>query len=191
MGVKLKIGVGVKSQKPTARRDGSHFRRRLDRQLTIWCSSRLVARRTPMGLALEKAGFKPDAKGFLSVDPQRRTNVPHIYAIGDIAGQPLLAHKGSKEGIVAAEVIAGMKTIYDVVAMPAVIFTDPEIATVGLTEAEAKAKGYRNQSGDVSDGRQRARAFGQRARWLREDDRRWQDGAPARACTSWVPRLPT
>jgi dihydrolipoamide dehydrogenase len=98
--------------------------------------------RTPNSdqIALDKAGLKPDAKGFLTVDARRCTSVPHIYAIGDIAGQPLLAHKGSKEGIVAAEAIAGMKTVYDVVAMPAVIFTDPEIATVGLTEAECKAK---------------------------------------------------
>lgn len=92
-------------------------------------------------LGLDKLGLKTDAKGFLTVDAQRRTSVPHVYAIGDIAGQPLLAHKGSKEGLVAAEAIAGKKVAYDVVAMPAVIFTDPEIATVGLTEAEAKAKG--------------------------------------------------
>ena len=92
-------------------------------------------------LGLEQAGVKLDAKGFIPVDPQRRTNIPTIYAIGDVAGQPLLAHKGSKEGIVAAEAIAGLKTVYDVVAMPAVIFTDPEIATVGLSEAEAKAQG--------------------------------------------------
>jgi dihydrolipoamide dehydrogenase len=99
--------------------------------------------RTPNseGLGFEKAGIKLDTKGFILVDPQRRTNVPHIYAIGDIAGQPLLAHKGSKEGIVAAEAIAGLKTVWDKIAMPAVIFTDPEIATVGLTEAEARAKG--------------------------------------------------
>lgn len=99
--------------------------------------------RTPNfeSLALEKAGLKADAKGFIAVDAQRRTAVPHIFAIGDVAGQPLLAHKGSKEGLVAAEAIAGKKVAYDVVAMPAVIFTDPEIATVGLTEAEAKAKG--------------------------------------------------
>jgi dihydrolipoamide dehydrogenase len=99
--------------------------------------------RTPNSdqLGLEKAGLKTDSKGFLAVDAQRRTSVPHLYAIGDIAGQPLLAHKGSKEGIVAAEAIAGMKTVFDVVAMPAVIFTDPEIATVGYSEAEAKAKG--------------------------------------------------
>ena len=100
--------------------------------------------RTPNheGLGLEKAGLKVDSKGFLTVGPQRQTSVPHIYAIGDIAGQPLLAHKGTKEGIVAAESIAGKKTAYDVLAMPAVIFTDPEIATVGLTEAEAKQQGF-------------------------------------------------
>jgi dihydrolipoamide dehydrogenase len=105
--------------------------------------------RTPNSdqLGLEKAGLKPDAKGFLTVDAQRRTSVPHIYAIGDIAGQPLLAHKGSKEGVIAAEAIAGKKVAYDVRAMPAVIFTDPEIATVGLTEAEAKTKAIAVQVG--------------------------------------------
>jgi dihydrolipoamide dehydrogenase len=99
--------------------------------------------RTPNSenLGIEKTGIKLDAKGFIPVDAQRRTSVSNIYAIGDIAGQPLLAHKGSKEGIVAAEAIAGMKTVYDVAAMPAVIFTDPEVATVGLTEAEARQKG--------------------------------------------------
>ena len=98
--------------------------------------------RTPNsdGLGLDRAGLKTDAKGFLKVNAQRQTDVPHLYAIGDIAGQPLLAHKGSKEGMVAAEAIAGHRAAYDVVAMPAVIFTDPEIATVGMTEAEAKAK---------------------------------------------------
>jgi len=105
--------------------------------------------RTPNSdqLGLEKAGLKPDSKGFLAVDAQRRTSVPHLYAIGDIAGQPLLAHKGSKEGIVAAEAIAGKKVAYDVVAMPAVIFTDPEIATVGLTEEQAQAQGVQIQVG--------------------------------------------
>ena len=98
-------------------------------------------------LGLDKAGLKPDAKGFLTVDGQRRTGVPHIYAIGDIAGQPLLAHKGSKEGMIAAEAIAGRKTTFDVVAIPAVVFTDPEIATVGLTEVEARAKGLTPQVG--------------------------------------------
>ncbi len=99
--------------------------------------------RTPNteSLGLDRAGIKADSKGFIPTNEKRQTSVPHIFAIGDVAGQPLLAHKGSKEGMVAAEVIGGLKTVYDVKAMPAVIFTDPEIASVGLTEAEAKAKG--------------------------------------------------
>ena len=91
-------------------------------------------------LGLEKIGVKVDAKGFITVNNQLKTNVDGIYAIGDVAGQPMLAHKASKEGLVAAGVIAGKKIIYDVKAMPAVIFTTPEIATVGLTETEAAAK---------------------------------------------------
>jgi dihydrolipoamide dehydrogenase len=92
-------------------------------------------------LGIEGLGIKLDAKGHLLVDEHRRTNVPHIYAIGDVAGMPWLAHKASKEGIVAAEHAAGKKTAYDVKAMPSGIFTDPEIGTVGLQEHEAKAKG--------------------------------------------------
>jgi dihydrolipoamide dehydrogenase len=91
-------------------------------------------------LGLENAGVKLE-KGFIPVNAQRQTNIPNIYAIGDVTEQPLLAHKASKEGIVAAEVIAGRTSAYDVVAMPAVIFTDPEIATVGMSEAEAKEQG--------------------------------------------------
>lgn len=108
------------------------------------------------GLGLEAAGVKCDAKGFIPVDPQRRTNVPSLYAIGDVAGQPLLAHKGSKEGLVAAEAIAGLPAAFDFVAIPAVIFTDPEVATVGLTEAEARAKGFEPKVGQfpfVANGR--------------------------------------
>jgi len=99
--------------------------------------------RTPNSenLGLDKAGVRVDSKGFVPTNNKRQTSAPHIFAIGDIAGQPLLAHKGSKEGLVAAEVIGGKNTTYDVKAMPAVIFTDPEIASVGLTESEAKAKG--------------------------------------------------
>jgi dihydrolipoamide dehydrogenase len=92
-------------------------------------------------LGLEAAGVKTDARGSITVDEHRRTNVPHIYAIGDVAGLPWLAHKASKEGIVAAEHASGKPTAYDVKAMPAGIFTDPEIGTVGLQEHEAKAKG--------------------------------------------------
>jgi dihydrolipoamide dehydrogenase len=93
------------------------------------------------GLGLEAAGVKTDAKGFVPVDIEMRTNVKSVYAIGDLCGPPLLAHKASKEGEIAAEVIAGHKAANDVQAMPAAIFTDPEIATVGMTETEAKAKG--------------------------------------------------
>ncbi len=92
-------------------------------------------------LALDKVGLAPDAKGFLPVDKQMRTKVPNVYAIGDIAGQPMLAHKGSREGLVAAAVIAGQKDEYDARCVPAVIFTAPEVASVGLTEEQAQAKG--------------------------------------------------
>jgi dihydrolipoamide dehydrogenase len=90
------------------------------------------------GLALDKAGLAVDAKGFLAVDKQMRTKVANVYAIGDIAGQPMLAHKGSKEGLVAAGVIAGLKEEYDARCVPAVIFTAPEMASVGLTEDQCK-----------------------------------------------------
>ncbi|MEY4773251.1 MAG: dihydrolipoyl dehydrogenase [Planctomycetota bacterium] len=99
------------------------------------------------GLQLEKAGLAVDAKGFLAVDAQMRTKVKHIYAIGDIAGQPMLAHKGSKEGLVAAAVIAGQNETYDVRCVPAVIFTSPEMASVGLTEDQCKEKGLAYKTG--------------------------------------------
>ena len=93
------------------------------------------------GLEPEKAGIKPDQRGFIPVNNKCQTSVPHIYAIGDVIGNPMLAHKASKEGEVVAEIIAGHNRVIDYVAMPAVIFTDPEIATVGISEAEAKEKG--------------------------------------------------
>ena len=93
------------------------------------------------GLGLEAVGVKLDERGHILVDDQMRTNIPSIFAIGDVAGVPYLAHKASKEGEIAAEVIAGHKSARDYRGMPAAIFTDPEIATVGMTEAEAKAQG--------------------------------------------------
>lgn len=89
------------------------------------------------GLGLEKAGVNVDDKGHIPVDIKRRTNVPHIFAIGDVAGQPMLAHKATYEGKIAVEVILGEPAEYDVRAVPAVVFTDPEIAWCGLTETEA------------------------------------------------------
>ena len=99
--------------------------------------------RKPNGrhIGADAAGVSVDERGFIPVDDQMRTNVPHIYAIGDIVGQPMLAHKASHEGKVAAEVIAGHKTGFLNRVIPSVAYTDPEIAWVGLNETEAKAKG--------------------------------------------------
>jgi dihydrolipoamide dehydrogenase len=94
------------------------------------------------GLGLESVGVKLD-KGFIVVDERLRTNVPGIYATGDVVGQPMLAHKATHEGEVVAEVIAGKKTINDARVIPAVVFTEPEIATAGLTKEEAEAKGHK------------------------------------------------
>lgn len=91
---------------------------------------------------LKAAGLQIDEKGFVTVDAQRRTNVSNIFAIGDIAGQPMLAHKASHEGVLVAEVISGKNRVYDAKTVPAVVFTDPEIASAGLMETEARAKGY-------------------------------------------------
>ena len=96
--------------------------------------------RQPNGqhIGAEMAGVGVDEGGFVSVDKQQRTNVPHIFAIGDIVGQPMLAHKASHEGKVAAEVAAGLKSGFDAKVIPSVAYTDPEVAWVGLTETEAK-----------------------------------------------------
>jgi dihydrolipoamide dehydrogenase len=94
------------------------------------------------GLGLAEVGVKIGPKGFPEIDEQLRTSVPSIFVIGDLGGPPFLAHKGFKEGEIAAEVIAGMKSARDWVALPAAIFTDPEVGMVGLSEEEARAKGY-------------------------------------------------
>jgi dihydrolipoamide dehydrogenase len=99
--------------------------------------------RRPNGRAIgaPAAGVRVDERGFISVDKQQRTNVPHIFAIGDIVGQPMLAHKATHEGKVAAEVAAGMKSAFDARVVPAVAYTDPEVAWTGVTEAQAKEQG--------------------------------------------------
>ncbi len=99
--------------------------------------------RTPNGKGLdaEKAGVNVDERGFINVDKQMRTNVANIFAIGDIVGQPMLAHKGVHEGHVAAEVISGLKHFFDPKVIPSIAYTDPEVAWVGLTEKEAKEQG--------------------------------------------------
>jgi dihydrolipoamide dehydrogenase len=90
------------------------------------------------GLGLDKAGVAVDERGFIKVNESRRTSVSHIYAVGDIAGEPMLAHKATYEAKVVAETIGGENAIYDARAVPAVVFTDPELAWCGLTETEAK-----------------------------------------------------
>jgi dihydrolipoamide dehydrogenase len=105
--------------------------------------------RRPNGklISAEKAGVHVDERGFIPVDKQMRTNVAHIFAVGDIVGNPMLAHKAMPEGRIAAEVIAGMKHYFTPMAIPSVAYTDPEIAWVGLTEIEAKAQGIRYGKG--------------------------------------------
>lgn len=105
--------------------------------------------RTPNGkqIATEKAGVQVDERGFINVDKQLRTNVPHIFAIGDVAGNPMLAHKAIPEGRVAAEVISGLKHYFDPKCIASVAYTDPEIAWTGVSENEAKAKGIQYGKG--------------------------------------------
>lgn len=105
--------------------------------------------RAPNGKLIdaEKAGVKVTDRGFIDVDKQLRTNVPHIFAIGDVVGQPMLAHKASAEARVAAEVIAGMKHYFEPRCIPSVAYTDPEVAWVGVTEAQAKEQGMAYDKG--------------------------------------------
>jgi dihydrolipoamide dehydrogenase len=99
--------------------------------------------RKPNGrlIGAENAGVRVDERGFIAVDNQMRTNVRHIFAIGDVVGQPMLAHKAVHEGKVAAEVSAGQRSFFDARVIPSVAYTDPEVAWVGLTEGEARARG--------------------------------------------------
>lgn len=98
-------------------------------------------------IGAETAGVAVSERGVIEVDKQMRTNVPHIFAIGDIVGQPMLAHKATHEGKVAAEVVAGLKSYFDARVIPGVAYTDPEIAWVGVTETEAKADGIDYETG--------------------------------------------
>jgi dihydrolipoamide dehydrogenase len=98
--------------------------------------------RSPNGgrIGAQKAGVQVDARGFIATDKQMRSNVPHIFAIGDVVGQPMLAHKATHEAKVAAEVAAGRKSFFDARVIPSVAYTDPEVAWVGLTETAARAE---------------------------------------------------
>ncbi|MGE5087135.1 MAG: dihydrolipoyl dehydrogenase [Bacillota bacterium] len=143
-GVKIMYGAKAKSQKKV--KDGYEVTVEINgKDEVVKCDKILVTvGRRPNGdqANLKAAGIAVDERGFIKVDAQRRTNVQNIFAIGDIAGQPMLAHKASHEGVLVAEVISGANRVYDAKTVPAVVFTDPEIASAGMTEAEAKAKGF-------------------------------------------------
>ena len=113
-----------------------------DRQTRIFERVLAAVGRSPnsSGLGLETVGVEVDQRGFIRVDERQRTSVASIYAIGDVAGEPMLAHKATHEGRTAAEVIAGRRAAFEPAAVPAVVFTDPEIAWAGLTESEAKKR---------------------------------------------------
>jgi dihydrolipoamide dehydrogenase len=136
----IKLGTSVASVKPQK----SGLKVELSDGTTATFDAILVAvGRRANGHAVEAtaAGVSVDERGFIPVDKQMRTNVPGIYAIGDIVGEPMLAHKASHEGKVAAEVIAGLDVQFDARAIPSVAYTDPEVAWMGLTETDAKAQG--------------------------------------------------
>jgi dihydrolipoamide dehydrogenase len=141
----VQVHVGAKAK--GVERNGKELLVKVEiegKEQSIACDKVLVAvgfRPDTSGLGLDKLGVKLTPKGFIEVNDRFETSVKGIYAIGDISGPPLLAHKGSKEGEIAAEVIAGKKSARDWVAMPSAIFTDPEVATVGLTEEEVRGTG--------------------------------------------------
>ena len=127
----------------TMEKDGSSINEKFDQVLVS------VGRKPNTNkLGLENTKIKVDNFGFISVDKYQKTNIDNIYAIGDIAGNPMLAHKATHEGKVAAEVICGLPAAFDAKAIPAVIFTDPEIAWVGITEKEAKEKSIPYEKGE-------------------------------------------
>ncbi|HEY3969194.1 MAG TPA: dihydrolipoyl dehydrogenase [Planctomycetaceae bacterium] len=131
-------GLDVKKNGITARlvaEDGKTSEEQFDRVLVS-----IGRRPNSQNLGLENTKAKVDAKGFVTVDAQRRTTDPNIFAIGDVAGEPMLAHKATREAKVVAETLAGEPASFDNVAIPAVVFTDPEIAWCGLTETQAKAE---------------------------------------------------
>ena len=140
------IMLSTKVAKMEAKKDGIHVSFEGDeapKEVQIYDRVLVSIGRKPNGnnIGADKAGVAVDERGFIAVDKQMRTNVSHIFAIGDIVGQPMLAHKATHEGKVAAEVIAGQKVEFVASVIPSVAYTDPEIAWVGVTELDAKAKG--------------------------------------------------
>lgn len=143
-GVKILTGAKAKGQKKT--KDGYDVTIEVNGKEEVLKADKIIVTvgRRPNGdqMNLKAAGIQVDERGFVKVDAQRRTHVSHIFAIGDICGQPMLAHKASHEGVLVAEVMKGQNRVYDAKTVPAVVFTDPEIASAGLMESEARAKGF-------------------------------------------------
>ena len=140
------IMLSTKVTKMEAKKDGIHVSfegENAPKEIQIYDRVLVSIGRKPNGknIGAENASVAVDERGFIAVDKQMRTNVPHIFAIGDIVGQPMLAHKATHEGKVAAEVIAGHKVEFQALCIPSVAYTDPEIAWAGMTETEAKTKG--------------------------------------------------
>ena len=140
-----RIMLNTKVAKMEPKKDGIHVTFEGENAIEPQVYDRVLVAigRRPNGknIGAENTGVAVDEQGFIAVDKQMRTNVPHIFAIGDIVGQPMLAHKATHEGKVAAEVIAGHKVEFQALAIPSVAYTDPEVAWAGITEIEAKAKG--------------------------------------------------
>jgi len=145
----IRLNTGVTAME--AKKDGIHVTLKAGETLSTEKFDRVLVAigRRPNGktIGAEAAGVAVDERGFIAVDKQMRTNVPHIFAIGDIVGQPMLAHKAVHEGKVAAEVIAGHKVEFQALVIPSVAYTDPEVAWVGVTETEAKARGLEIEKG--------------------------------------------
>ena len=146
---KILLNTGVTGME--AKKDGIHVSLQAGDKTETQAFDRVLVAigRRPNGklINVEAAGVAVNEYGFIDVDRQMRTNVPHIFAIGDIVGQPMLAHKAVHEGKVAAEVIAGHKVEFQALVIPSVAYTDPEVAWVGVTETEAKAKGLEIEKG--------------------------------------------
>ena len=149
----IEIVTQMKANKAEKKADGVHVEledvKTGEKKTEVFDRVLVAVGRRPRtdGLNPEKAGVTVTERGFIPADKQQRTNVPHIFSIGDVAGNPMLAHKAMKEGLVAAEVIAGKPAEQDAVAIPGVVYTNPELAWVGLTEQEAKDKGYEVKTG--------------------------------------------
>jgi dihydrolipoamide dehydrogenase len=147
-----KVMLKTRAAKAEAKADGIHVTFEGDAapaQPQVYDLVLVAVGRSPNGKKIDagNAGVTVDDRGFIAVDQQMRTNVPHIFAIGDIVGQPMLAHKAVHEGHVAAEAAAGQKSFFDAKQIPSVAYTDPEVAWAGLTEEQCKAQGIAYEKG--------------------------------------------